>query len=217
MTWYLSIYQAKEIESSSFNYISHLSLSLSLSFCPMLCYIGGKFYFAPQDSQSNDLLFGNLHMNIESASQRSHIHQSWGFIPFPIVLIPSDSACHRVDQETQKTALLLLISLKPEARMNQTHMAGAMECKVPRLAFQSALTFPKKSWIRKSKEVSSRKQMKTQRVDVFKQLITLRYPSVRRKYIFSEGALLLVTTNESSLFLILPFKWEASHLYKLLL
>lgn len=76
-------------------------------------------------------------MSTGSASQRSHTHHSQGFIPFLIVPIASDSSCHSADQEIQRTALLLLISLKPATRMNHTHVTGAAGFKVPRLAFQS--------------------------------------------------------------------------------
>lgn len=91
-------------------------------------------------------------MNTGSACQRSQTRHSRGFTPFPIVPISSDSGCHGADQETQRTALLLLISLKLAARMNQIHMAGAAECKVPRLAFQPTLPLPENAWITMNEE-----------------------------------------------------------------
>lgn len=137
MMWYLSIYYVTEIESSLFSHISCLFLSLRLSFCLTLCHRGGGFYWVLEDSPKQWPSIWSLCMNTRSASQRSHTHHSWGFIRFPIVPISSDSSYHRADQETQRTALLLLISLKPATRTNQTHTAGTAECKVPRLAFQS--------------------------------------------------------------------------------
>jgi len=100
-------------------------------------------------------------VNTGSAVQRSHAHHSRGFILFLIVPISSDFSCHGTDQETQRTALLLLISLKPAARTNQTHMAGAAECKVPRLAFQSALPLPEEAWITRSEEAPFHEQIKS--------------------------------------------------------
>lgn len=112
-------------------------------------------------------------MNIGSAAQRSHAHHSQGFTPFLIVPISPDFSCHGTDQETRRPALLLLISLKPAARTNQTHTAGAAECKVRRLAFQSALPLPEEAWIMRSGEAPFREQIKSSKgLPSLKQFLT---------------------------------------------
>lgn len=146
-----------------------------------------------QDSPKQWPSIWSLCVNTGSASQRSHTHHSQGFIPFPIVIIASDSSCHGADQDTQRTPLLLLISLKPATRMNQTHMAGTAECKVPRLAFQSG---PPRFWESQANtewRVPSRGQSKAPSVYLhwsnwWTRSTAGKTSSAKGEHIFSEGA-----------------------------
>lgn len=203
--WYLSIYYVKEIESSSFSHISCLSLSLRLSFCLTLCHIGGRFYWVLEDSPKQWPSIWSLCVNTGSASQRSHTHHSRGFIPFPIVPISSDSSCHGADQETQRTALLLLISLKPAARTNPTHVAGAAEWKCRGWHFNLVLPLPEKARITRSEEDPSRGQIWAQSVYLHWSNWWPRGMAGMTSSVGGGHVLFQITTNGDPISLIYPF------------
>lgn len=159
MMWYLSVYQQKEIESSLFSHISCLCLSLSPSFCFSLSLRGGRFYWALEDSLKQWPGIWSFCANTGSASERSHTHHSRGFIPFPIVPISSDSGCQSTDQETERTALLLLISPQPIARRKRLTWLQQQNVKCSGWHFKQPSHFQRKVWLM-SEEVLSTGQFK---------------------------------------------------------